>query len=277
METVGNIIPSFRKELAPIFEDREVVSWAYLSAEYLLGYSRSDCIVHASKSIDVKLSNKFKQIIVDLKTKKPLQYILGETEFYGFKLKVNKDTLIPRPETEEIVDWVLKESFKSALDIGTGSGCIAIALAKYSNANISAIDISKNALKVAKENAILNNVTVEFTQQDIFQAKTLDRVDLIVSNPPYVLNSEKVKMKENVLEHEPHLALFVSNENPLIFYKKITDLATKSLTSEGKLFFEINEQFANELIAILTQSGFVDIELKKDINDRDRMIKATWK
>ena len=277
METVGNIIPSFRKELASIFEDREVVSWAYLSAEYLLGYSRSDCIVHASKSIDVKLSDKFKQIIVDLKTKKPLQYILGETEFYGFKLKVNKDTLIPRPETEEIVDWVLKENFKSALDIGTGSGCIAIALAKYSNANISAIDISRDALKIAKENAILNNVKVAFTQQDIFQIRTLAKVDLIVSNPPYVLDSEKAKIKENVLEYEPHLALFVSNKNPLVFYKKITDLATKSLRSQGKLFFEINEQFSNELIALLTQKGFVDIKLKKDINDRDRMIKAIWK
>ncbi|MEC9209647.1 MAG: peptide chain release factor N(5)-glutamine methyltransferase [Bacteroidota bacterium] len=277
METVGNIIPAFRKELSSIFEEREVVSWAYLSVEHLLGYSRSDYIVHANKSIDVKISDKFKQIIIDLKTKKPLQYILGETEFYGFKLKVNKDTLIPRPETEEIVDWVLKENFKSALDIGTGSGCIAIALAKYSNANISAIDISRDALKIAKENAILNNVKVVFTQQDIFQIKTLTKVDLIVSNPPYILNFEKANMQANILEYEPHLALFVANEDPFAFYKKIADLATKSFRGKGRLFFEINEQFANELIAILTQRGFVDIELKKDINDRDRMIKAIWK
>jgi release factor glutamine methyltransferase len=277
MEIVGNIIPYFRKELDSVFEDREVVSWAYLSVEYLLGYSRSDCIIHANKSIDIKISDKFKQIIVDLKTKKPLQYILGETEFYGFRLKVNEHTLIPRPETEDLVNWILKESFESAIDIGTGSGCIAIALAKYSNANISAIDISKNALKVAKENVILNNVKVAFTQQDIFQTKSLAKVDLIVSNPPYVLDYEKKIMQENVLEHEPHLALFASDENPLIFYKKISNLATESLTSEGKLFFEINEQFANELITILTQNGFVDIELKKDINDRDRMIKAIWK
>ena len=277
METVSNIIPCFRKELASIFEDREVVSWAYLSVEYLLGYNRSDCIIHANKSIDVKTSDEFQQIIVDLKTKKPLQYILGETAFYGLKLKVNEHTLIPRSETEELVDWILKENFKSALDVGTGSGCIAIALAKYSNANISAIDISKNALKVAKENAILNNVKVALIQQDILQAKTLTKVDLIISNPPYVLNSEKEKIKENVLEQEPHLALFVSDINPLIFYRKIVNLATESLTSEGKLFFEINEQFANEIIEILTQSGFVDIELKKDINDRDRMIKAIWK
>ena len=277
METVGNIIPSFRKELASIFQDREVVSWAYLSIEHLLGYSRSDCIIHVNRSIDAKISDKLNQIIFDLKTKKPLQYILGETEFYGFKLKVNKNTLIPRPETEEIVDWALKESFESALDIGTGSGCIAIALAKYSNANISAIDISEDALKTAEENASLNNVKVAFSQKDIFKIKTLDKVDLIISNPPYVLNSDKEKMDENVLAYEPHLALFVSNENPFVFYKKIADLATKSLSNKGKLFFEINEQFANELITILIQRGFVDIELKKDINDRDRMIKASWK
>ena len=171
METVGNIIPSFKKELASIFESREVVSWAYLSIKHLLGYSRSDCIIHANKSIDAKTSAKFKQIILDLNRHKPIQYILAETEFYGFKLKVNKHTLIPRNETEELVDWILKEKFKSALDIGTGNGCIAIALAMHSNAHISAIDISKSALKVAKGNVISNNVTVEFIQQDIFQAE----------------------------------------------------------------------------------------------------------
>ena len=143
--------------------------------------------------------------------------------------------------------------------------------------SISAIDISQNCLKVAKENAILNNVKVVFTQQNILQTKILPKVNLIVSNPPYVLNSEKERMHENVLAYEPHSALFVTDKNPLIFYKQIANLATKSLTSGGKLFFEINEQFANELIVILTQNGFVDIELKKDINDRDRMIKAIWK
>jgi release factor glutamine methyltransferase len=277
METLSNIIPYFRKELTPIFEEREVISWAYLSIEHVLGYNRSDCIINPNKRIEAKISYKFLQIIADLKTRKPLQYILGETTFYGLKLKVNEYTLIPRPETEELVAWILQEDFKSALDIGTGSGCIAIALAKYSNASISAIDISQNCLKVAQENAILNSVKVVFIQQDILQTKTLPKVNLIVSNPPYVLNSEKEKMQENVLAYEPHSALFVTDKNPLIFYKQIANLATKSLTSGGKLFFEINEQFSNELIVILTQSGFVDIELKKDINDRDRMIKAIWK
>ena len=277
METLSNIIPYFRKELTPIFEEREVISWAYLSIEHVLGYNRSDCIINPNKRIEAKISYKFLQIIEDLKTRKPLQYILGETTFYGLKLKVNEYTLIPRPETEELVAWILQEDFKSALDIGTGSGCIAIALAKFSNASISAIDISANGLKVAQENAILNNVKVVFTQQNILQTKILPKVNLIVSNPPYVLNSEKERMQENVLAYEPHSALFVTDKNPLIFYKQIANLATKSLTSGGKLFFEINEQFANELIVILTQNGFVDIELKKDINDRDRMIKAIWK
>ena len=277
METLSNIIPYFRKELTPIFEEREVISWAYLSIEHVLGYNRSDCIINPNKRIEAKISYKFLQIIEDLKTRKPLQYILGETTFYGLKLKVNEYTLIPRPETEELVAWILQEDFKSALDIGTGSGCIAIALAKFSNASISAIDISANGLKVAQENAILNNVKVVFTQQNILQTKILPKVNLIVSNPPYVLNSEKERMQENILAYEPHSALFVTDKNPLIFYKQIANLATKSLTCGGKLFFEINEQFANELIVILTQNGFVDIELKKDINDRDRMIKAIWK
>ena len=277
MEKVSNIIPYFRKELSAIFNDREVLNWAYLSIEYLLGYNRSECIIHSEKSIDIRVSDKLKNIIADLKTNKPFQYILGETYFYGLKIIINMHTLIPRPETEELVDWVLKENFNSALDLGTGSGCIAIALAKYSNADISAIDISEQALKIAKENAILNSVKVNWSQQDILGNQSLAKVDLLVSNPPYVLNSEKERMQKNILEYEPHLALFVPDNDPLIFYKKIADIATESLNAGGKLFFEINEYFANELITILTHIGFVDIQLKKDINDRDRMIKATWK
>ena len=277
METVSNIIPYFRKELGLIFEDREVVNLAYLSTEYLLAYSRSDCIIHANKYIDQNIIVKFNQIIADLKKQKPLQYIIGEAVFYGFNLIVNEYSLIPRPETEELVDWILKEDFSSALDLGTGSGCIAIALAKQSNKDIFAIDISNKALEVAKENAILNKVKVHFSQQDIFQIDRLPKVDLIVSNPPYVLNSEMEKMKKNVLHYEPHIALFVPDENPLVFYKKITNLAAESLSIGGRLFFEINEQFSNALIELLSNRGFVDIKLKKDINDKNRMIKAIWK
>ena len=277
MEKVSNIIPYFIKQLNDIAPDREIISWAYLSIEHCLGYNRSDCIIHSEQEITSLIANRLKQINTDLKTNKPIQYILGETEFYGLKLKVNEHTLIPRPETEELVDWVLKQEFSSALDIGTGSGCIPIALAKHTNASIMAIDVSENALEVAKENAILNAVKVKFILQDILQSESLPKVDLIVSNPPYVLDNEKLKMKKNVLDYEPDLALFVANNNPLIFYKKIAQLAFESLNESGKLFFEINEQFGRETITMLTKLGFVNIALKKDINDKDRMVKATKK
>ena len=277
MEKVSNIIPYFIKQLSDIAPDREIFSWAYLSIEHCLGYNRSDCIIHSEQEITSLIANRLKQITTDLKTNKPIQYILGETEFYGLKLKVNEHTLIPRPETEELVDWVLKQEFSSALDIGTGSGCIPIALAKHTNASIMAIDVSENALEVAKENAILNAVKVKFILQDILHSESLPKVDLIVSNPPYVLDNEKVKMQKNVLDFEPDLALFVANNNPLIFYKKIAQLAFESLNENGKLFFEINEQFGADTIAMLTEIGFVNIALKKDINDKDRMVKATKK
>ena len=277
MEKVSNIIPYFIKQLSDIAPDSEIISWAYLSIEHCLDYNRSDCIIHSEQEITSLIANRLKQITTDLKTNKPIQYILGKTDFYGLKLKVNEHTLIPRPETEELVDWVLKQEFSSALDIGTGSGCIPIALAKHTNASIMTIDVSENALEVAKENAILNTVKVKFILQDILHSESLPKVDLIVSNPPYVLDNEKVKMQKNVLNFEPDLALFVANNNPLIFYKKIAQLAFESLNENGKLFFEINEQFGADTIAMLTEIGFVNIALKKDINDKDRMVKATKK
>ena len=229
MEKVSNILPYFKQELLAISQEREIISWAYIVMEFLLGHNRSDCIIHSEKEISNQISDQIKSIVGELKTQKPLQYILGETEFYGLKFKVNKHTLIPRSETEELVEWILKEEFSSALDIGTGSGCIAITLAKHKNAKITAIDISTEVLKVAKENAKLNGVKVNFMQQDILQTNILPKVDLMVSNPPYVLESEKEKMQANVLEYEPNSALFVEDNNPLIFYKKIGVLAEKSL------------------------------------------------
>jgi len=277
VEKVSNIIPYFKQQLIGIADEREIISWAYLSVEHCLDYNRSDCIIHADKQITTELSDRFKQIIAALKTNKPLQYILGETEFYGLKFKVNEHTLIPRPETEELVDWVLKEEFVSALDIGTGTGCLAIALAKNTTATICAIDVSEDALILAKENAKWNGVKVNFIQQDILQINTLPKVDLIVSNPPYVKESEKEKMQTNVLEYEPNLALFVADNDPLIFYKKIGVLSEKSLNCGGKLYFEINEKYGAEILEMLSKIGFVDIALKKDINDKDRMVKATKK
>jgi release factor glutamine methyltransferase len=277
VEKVSNIIPYFIKQLSGIADEREIISWACISIEHCLDYNRSDCIIHADKQITTELSDRFKQIIAALKTNKPVQYILGETEFYGLKVIVNKHTLIPRPETEELVDWILKEEFSSALDIGTGSGCIPIALAKNTNAKISAIDVSEDALRVAKRNAVINGVEINFFRQDILKTDALPNVDVIVSNPPYVLESEKELMLDNVLEYEPNLALFVADNNPLLFYKKIGELAAKSLNCKGKLYFEINEKYGNEILEMLRKLGFVDIALKKDVNDKNRMLKATKK
>ena len=274
MEKVSNIIPYYIKQLNGIVQEREIISLAYISIDFLLGYNRSDCIIHSDKDITSEVSDKIKQIIADLKTNKPIQHIIGETEFYELKFNVNEHTLIPRPETEELVKWILQHEFTSALDIGTGSGCIAIALRKNKSAEISAIDVSESALLVAKENAKINEVEINFLLQDILKTTTLPKIDVIISNPPYVLNREKELMLANVLDNEPHLALFVPNNNPLLFYKKIADLAFKSLSKNGLLFFEINERFGKQTVAMLNAIGFVDIELKKDINDKDRMIKA---
>lgn len=277
MQKVSNILPYFKSHLKDVSNEREITSWCYIVLKHLLSYNRSDCIINHEKVINSEITKKIDDIITELKNHKPIQYILKETEFYGLKFIVNNHTLIPRIETEELVDWVLKDNFSSVLDIGTGSGCISIALAKNTNAQITAIDISEEALKLAKKNAEINKVEINFFSLDILNAKVLPKVDLIVSNPPYVLNSEKVKMTCNILDFEPSLALFVKDEDPIIFYKKIADLAFNNLNTNGKLFFEINERFGSEIILMLSQIGFVDIELKKDLNDKDRMIKAVKK
>jgi release factor glutamine methyltransferase len=275
VKKVSNIIPYYIKQLSGIVHEREIISWAYISIDFLLGYNRSDCITHADMDINNDVSDRLKQIIAELETNKPIQYIIGEADFYGLKFKVNEHTLIPRLETEELLQWVLEHEFTSALDIGTGSGCIPIALKKNKNTEITAIDVSESALWVAKENAKINDVKINFLLQDILNTTSLPKVDVIISNPPYVLVKEKEFMLDNVLYNEPHLALFVPNNNPLLFYKKIAELAFTSLSKNGLLFFEINERFGKQTVDILNAIGFVDIELKKDINEKDRMIKAT--
>ena len=277
MQKIGDIIPYFKKELCPVFEEREVVSWAYLTIEHILNYNRSECILNTNKYLKNDIVKKIHEIINQLRVNKPLQYILNEAYFYGLKLKVNTDTLIPRQETESLIEWILQDRFNSAIDIGTGSGCIAIALAKNSDADISAIDVSHSSIDIARYNASLNDVKVDFIQQDIFNINSFPKTDVIVSNPPYILNSEKKYLKANVIKYEPHLALFVSDQKPLIFYQHIINIAVNSLLKKGRLFFEINENYADEIIDLLIAFNFVDIELKKDINEKDRMIKAIWK
>ena len=276
MNKLVNIIPKFLSEINN-FSRREVTSFAYLSIEKILGYSKSDCIIHSNHELTNDNIISFENIINDIKQNIPIQYILGEAHFYDLKFKVNSSTLIPRGETEELVQYILLHDFISVLEIGTGSGCIAVSIAKNSNANITAIDNSLEALEIAKSNAILNSVEINFELCDVFNFSDTKKYDLIVSNPPYVLESEKKIMNKNVLDYEPHNALFVSDNDPLIYYKKIAQIATNNLNKNGLLFFEINEKYSKQIIELLSNLNFVDIELKKDINGRDRIIKSVFK
>lgn len=226
-------------------------------------------------------AEKFKRALLRLQKNEPIQYIMGETEFFGLPFKVNKHTLIPRPETEELVEWILDHSESGIqnpefLDIGTGTGCIAVSIAKnLSNSKVSALDISEEALEVARENAKVNGVEVDFFQKDILAAETLPKkYDIIVSNPPYVRELEKKQMRPNVLRYEPRAALYVSDEDPLRFYRAISFLAKAHLNPGGQLFFEINEYLAGEMTEILKASGFKDIEVKKDVYGKDRMLRC---
>jgi len=217
-----------------------------------------------------------------LKEYKPIQYILGETEFFGLNFSVNQSVLIPRPETEELVELILKnhsgENLK-ILDIGTGSGCIAISLAKnMPSAKVYAIDISEDALSVAKENATRNQVEIQFFQQDIL-AELPDNIfneklDIIVSNPPYITPIEKYSIHDNVLKYEPHTALFVPQNNPLLFYERIADIGHSLLNKSGFLYFEINALYGKEICQMLQTKGYSNIKLYQDISGKNRMIEA---
>ncbi|MBR4302711.1 MAG: peptide chain release factor N(5)-glutamine methyltransferase [Bacteroidaceae bacterium] len=208
----------------------------------------------------------------------PLQYVLGYTPFCGLQFKVNNSVLIPRPETAELVEWVLmsvKDNVK-VIDIGTGSGCIAITLShNLKNAVIDACDISDSALRLAVENNTLNGTNVNFSQRDILTDKeACTKYDVVVSNPPYITNSEKADMDDTVLDYEPHTALFVADSDPLLFYREIANFGKQNLNKDGMVFFEINPLFAEQTIIMLENAGYQNIELRKDIFGKNRMIKA---
>lgn len=274
---------TFHQELDDIYALEEVDSFFYILIAHFYDIQRINLAIKPDYEVDD--SEVILNALDLLKKQKPIQYIIGETEFYGLPFKVNKSVLIPRPETEELVEWIIKQTDTNKeiniLDIGTGSGCIAIALAKnLPNAKIYALDISAEALKVAKQNATLNNADVVFIEANILNVNLAilvsesHKFDIIVSNPPYVREQEKTLMKSNVLDNEPHLALFVKDENPLLFYEAITQLASKNLVNEGLLFFEINEYLGRDMIHLLNNNGFENIELKQDIFRKDRMIKG---
>nr|WP_321224621.1 peptide chain release factor N(5)-glutamine methyltransferase [uncultured Psychroserpens sp.] len=288
-----DILTIYHNELDALFGKEEVDSFFNILIEHYLDLKRIHLVIHPEYVITKEEEQPLFEALANLKLHKPIQYILGETEFYGLPFKVNEHTLIPRPETEELVDWIIKshlerseesqleESQLKILDIGTGTGCIAISLAKHlTKANVSALDVSEDALKIAKQNAKLNDVDVEFVHDNILNSRHAEGVsvshyyDIIVSNPPYVRNLEKAEIQPNVLDNEPHLALFVEDENPLQFYKAICEFAQLNLKANGSLFFEINEYLGNEMLDLMTKFNFKDIELKKDMFGKDRMIKG---
>ena len=269
----------FQQELSSRYDAMEIESFFFLILEQSKNLKRIDLALHPEFEFSEAEILQWNVVLEQLKQELPIQYILGKTNFYGLEFLVNPNVLIPRPETEELVDWIIsKKSINQPpikiLDIGTGSGCIAISLAKnISEAHVFALDISEKALATAKENAKKNQVAVTFIQKNILTTTDLEmEFDIIVSNPPYVRNLEKTEIKNNVLANEPHLALFVEDNDALLFYRKIAELAIKNLSPEGKLFFEINQYLGKETVELLSDLGFQNIELRQDIYGNDRMI-----
>lgn len=270
-------IQYINSELAGLYPVSEIEGFTRIIFEAVYGWSFTEQVVKRHEKISVTNLNKIEAIILRLKKYEPIQYILEQTEFYGLKLKVNPSVLIPRPETEELVQWITKCNIPGnsiILDIGTGSGCIALALKNQLNAEVFGVDISENALEVARQNALKNNLEVDFFQADILKWNELEwkNFDIVVSNPPYIRESEKLQMHSNVLSFEPQNALFVTDTDPLIFYKSIAAFAKKHLTKSGMLFFEINENMSLEMNKMLVEFCFNDIEVRKDINGKNRMV-----
>jgi len=274
---------NFIKTLIDYYAETEIVSFFNLLSADILKMQRIDIAQNLYAVISGKKQEKFQNAVNKLKNYIPIQYITGNTEFYNLTLKVNAATLIPRPETEELVAWIINDQNNkqniSILDVGTGSGCIAIALAKnLPEAKVFALDVSEKALRIARQNAVDNGVTIEFIEADIFDVDLGNlQFDVIVSNPPYVRELEKETMSPNVLNHEPHLALFVKDDDPLLFYRSIVEVANNTLKSKGFLYFEINEFLGNLTLQLVQKLNYCNIELKKDLFMKDRMIKANKK
>jgi release factor glutamine methyltransferase len=277
----------FTDRLNPVYDRREAASLAWLSISHICKIERAEYLNLKDTEIPADKYESLLNILGELETGKPLQYVIGETEFYGLTFKVNPSVLIPRPETEELVDWIISDIRNSKtpikglkiIDIGTGSGCIPISLKKNLPENqLFALDVSHEALDVSKQNAVLNQTEVNFIQGDILNLLNKEINDekfgIIVSNPPYVTEVEKQQMQPNVLEYEPHLALFVPNNDPLIFYRAIAVFALKHSDKNGYLYLEINENLGEETVQLLKQMGFKSIELRQDLSGKDRMIRS---
>ena len=287
--TIKHYRDFFIQQLTPLYDAGEAESFFYLVLEAKHQLQRVDLALQADLAFSELELESWNSILEQLKKEIPIQYILGVTHFYGLEFEVNSAVLIPRPETEELVDWIIQSTnpevsgqnsiskFRNKiLDIGTGSGCIAISLAKnVFNVEVYALDVSEKALATAKKNAALNQVAIQFIHQSILETEDLgQQFDVIVSNPPYVRELEKQEIKKNVLDNEPHLALFVDDNDALVFYRKIAQLAQKNLNPQGQLYFEINQYLGQEMLDLLQKMGFKDTVLRKDIYGNDRMIQC---
>ncbi len=295
--TLSALQQLFTKTLLSFYPKEEIQSffsillWHYLKMESFMPLLEPDWIV------DNEALKKFLDALARLENEEPIQYIVGQALFYGMNFKVTRDVLIPRSETEELVAWILTDSLKNKakrldkkqplriLDIGTGSGCIAVSLCKnIPDAEVFALDVSDKALNIAKENAERHDVRIHWINASILDVKAVQKqlesmygsltFDIIVSNPPYVKQREAEHIKKNVLAYEPHLALFVDDNNPLVFYEKIAELAVNKLSPEGGLYLEINQYLGERTIRALRDFGFSGVELRKDLSGNDRMIKA---
>lgn len=273
------IVYYIKQRLHGYYPDSEIVSIAKLLLTQVFGMSVIELYAGKDNSFSANEQKQLDDILIRLQKYEPVQYIIGVEDFYGLTFEVDPNVLIPRPETEELIDWIVQEN-KSAglrvLDVGTGSGCIAVSLAKnLEDAEVTAWDISEGALQVAARNCRRNGVDVRLEQKDILQLSSSDRqFDVIVSNPPYIAMKEKADMEANVLDWEPGLALFVPDEKPLLFYRKISELGLEMLKPGGRLFFEINRAYGKQVVQMMSALGYRNVELKKDISQNDRMIKA---
>ncbi|WP_016775717.1 peptide chain release factor N(5)-glutamine methyltransferase [Anaerophaga thermohalophila] len=279
--TVKEFIQKIRQELSDVYPPHEAFQFAWLIFEHLFGWSKTELMLNDHTKLNDSEHLFVQKALEKLINHEPIQYILGKTEFFGLPVKVNPSVLVPRPETEELVEWIIQSVSPGKpvdiLDIGTGSGCIAIALAKMlPKACVSAWDISQDALNTAAENAHINEVKIHLERKNVLNLSSSDikPFDVIVSNPPYVRESEKELMQSNVLNYEPHVALFVSDSDPLLFFRAIAEYADTALNENGKLFFEINRDFGEPVRKLLAGYGFRNIELRKDLSGNCRMVKA---
>ncbi|MDN5214827.1 peptide chain release factor N(5)-glutamine methyltransferase [Fulvivirgaceae bacterium BMA12] len=266
--------------LNPSIDPYERQSLSYLIIRYFFGINNTGVIVNDQRKFSKAELEEVESVVVRLNKHEPIQYILGEADFYGRKFMVNPAVLIPRPETELLVDKIIKENLQQGLnvvDIGTGSGCIAISLKlALPEATITGVDVDEKALQCAKENAIKHRAEISWQQLDILGSQHLPSfLDIVVSNPPYVRESEKAMMQKNVLDFEPHLALFVNDEQPLIYYQAIAEKGYRSLKNRGRIYLEINEALAEEVVSTLERAGYENIEVVKDLQQKDRIVKGT--